>query len=292
MKKLLVLMVFVGTTAIAQVKGNGNIETRGFPATNLTDLEIGLYADILIDPSKPEGFRITTDSNLFDLIDTEVVDGTLKLDQDEWIQASKRMKIVIGGPNIKRVQQGTNAMVRIINLDTKTFNAVALNGTILISGKTDILGVGAENGWVDAGQTKAKEVFLNIWGHGKAVIDPIDLLDAKLSKEASLELIGQPKRIKGNIKNALSNANSVTNGTIRYISFKIKNNSNNRNNFYVIGPKPDGRNFSYGFPMMPGKVRKEKWTTGTKVYKVNPLGLKKLLVTIKATDEDTIVELF
>ena len=221
MKKLLVLLVCVGTTATAQVKGNRNIETRVFPATNLTDLEIGLYADILIDPSKPEGIQITADSNLFGLIDTEVVDGTLKLDQNEWIQASIRMKIVIGAPNIKRVQQGTNDMARIINLDNEAFNAVALNGTILISGKTGTLGVGAENGWVDAGQTKAKEVYLNIWGHGKAVIDPIDLLDATLSKEASLELIGQPKRIKGNIKNALSNVNPATNETIRYISFKV-----------------------------------------------------------------------
>lgn len=77
-----------------------------------------------------------------------------------------------------------------------------------------------------------------------------------------------------------------------FINFIIKNNSFNRNHFYVVGPKPNGRKFSYGFPMMPFFKRKEYWTTGTKVYKVNRLGLRKLLITIKPEDENTVVKLF
>ena len=193
---------------------------------------------------------------------------------------------------IQRVQQGTHDVVKVINLNTEAFSAMALNGEIQISGKIESLGVGAENGLVDASGTEAKEVFLNILGYGKAIIGPIDFLEAELGKEAQLELTTEPKIIKGNIANALSNTSPAKKGTVRYISFKIRNNSTNRNNFYVIGPKPDGRKFSYGFPMMPGKIRKEKWTTGTKIYKVGQLGLKKLLITIKAQDEDQTVDLF
>lgn len=78
----------------------------------------------------------------------------------------------------------------------------------------------------------------------------------------------------------------------KFINFKIKNNSFNRNHFVVIGPKPNGRKFSYGFPMMPQAKRKEYWTTGTKVYKVNKLGFRKLLITIKPEDENKVVRLF
>lgn len=292
MEKIALLLFFIGLSGSAQIQGNKNIQTRTFQIENLTDIEVGLYADLIIDASASEEMVITTDSNLFSFIDTEVVDGKLKLDQKEWIQSSQRIQIRIGAVKLKRIQQGTNDLIRVINLKAEYFSAMALNGEIVISGEANTLGLGAENGIVDAGNIKAKEVNLNIWGHGKAIVQATELLDAKLSKTAKLELIKRPKKIKGNIERALANNNPSDKETVRYIDFKIKNNSFNRNNFYVIGPKPNGRNFSYGFPMMPGKIRKEKWTTGTKIYKVNRLGLRKLLVTITDSDEDKVVKLF
>ena len=44
--------------------------------------------------------------------------------------------------------------------------------------------------------------------------------------------------------------------------------------------------------MMPNATRKENWTIGTKTYKVNGLGLRKLLVIIKKEDANTTVKLF
>jgi hypothetical protein len=44
--------------------------------------------------------------------------------------------------------------------------------------------------------------------------------------------------------------------------------------------------------MIPFTKRHENWTIGTKIYKVNRLGLKKLLVEIKAEDEGVVVDLF
>ncbi|MDB4292478.1 DUF2807 domain-containing protein [Maribacter sp.] len=292
MKSITVLLLFVGITGLAQIKGNKSIETRTFPIEHLEHIEIGFYADIIIDQSAEEKMVITADSNLFDLIDTEVVDGKLKLNQKEWIQASGRIKILIGAPNLQRVEQGTNGTVRIVNLDSDNLSTMALNGVIVVSGKSKSLGIGAENGRVDARQVMANEVYLNIWGPGEAIVNATELLEASLSKDARLTLTSQPKRVKGNIKRAIANNNPEKINGVRYIDFKIKNNSFNRNNFYVIGPKPNGQNFSYGFPMMPGKLRKEKWTTGTKIYKVNRIGLRKLLVTITDTDENTIVKLF
>lgn len=292
MRKAMLILLLVGTTGIAQIKGNKDIQTKTFAIPDLTDIEIGLYADVIIDLSEKELMEITADSNLFDLIDTEVVDGTLKLNQKKRIESSQRIKIRVGAPKLRRLQQGTNDVVHILNLDAENFNTMALNGEIVISGKVNTLGVGAENGTVDAGKVKAKEVNLNIWGHGNAIVFASEVLNAELSTSARLILVNQPKTIKGNIAKALANGNPVRKEVVRYISFKIKNNSLNRNNFYVIGPKPDGKNFSYGFPMMPGKTRKEKWTTGTKIYKVNRIGLRKLLVTITDKDEDKVVKLF
>lgn len=91
---------------------------------------------------------------------------------------------------------------------------------------------------------------------------------------------------------AQTETNNIKSDTPEFIKFKIKNNSFNRNHFVVIGPKSNGKMFSYGFPMMPQAERKENWTTGTKVYKVNKLGLRKLLIIIKPEDENKTIKLF
>ena len=93
MKKLGLLLILVGITGLAQVKGNKNIVTKTMQLDGLTHLEMGLYANVTIDQNARAQMTITADSNLQALIDTEVVDGKLKLSQLEWIQPSQRIKI-------------------------------------------------------------------------------------------------------------------------------------------------------------------------------------------------------
>ena len=65
MKSITVLLLLVGMTSIAQVKGNKTIETRTFEIEDVTQIKINLYAKITIDQSAKEGMTITTDNNLF-----------------------------------------------------------------------------------------------------------------------------------------------------------------------------------------------------------------------------------
>jgi len=294
MRKQLIVIVcmLLAITANAQIKGNNTIQTRTIDVAGLTNLEIELYSKVEIDQNGKEEMTITADSNLLDLIDTEIVDGKMILAQTEWIQPSIDVIIKIGMPNLKRVQVGVHETVVINNLTNNGASLTALIGEITVNGKLNSVGISAENGIIDASNLEAKEVILNIWSRGKATVNVTEVLDNTLSADARLVLVNQPKRIKGNsAKKALSNADPKKNNTIKYINVKIKNNSLRRNHFVVVGPKPNGHTFSYGFPMMPGATKKERWTTGTKVYKKNKIG-RKLLVTLGATDEDMVVKLF
>ena len=105
-------------------------------------------------------------------------------------------------------------------------------------------------------------------------------------------MVNTPKILKGDTKKVIKRNEELVNNKITWINFKIKNNSWNRHNFFVVEPKQNGSKFSYGFPMMPGTKRNEKWSIGSKIYKVNKLGLRKLLVEIKAENEGKIVDLF
>lgn len=296
MKKLYILLLIIGFSANAQVNGNKNIITRTFPLENIQKIKINFYAKITIDQSAKEGMTITTDENVMDLIDKEVVGNTLHLGQIKWIEPSQAT-IVIGAPNIRHVETGTHDVTKIINVDNDYLQLTAPIGTIILEGKTKELRIGAELAKIDASKLVAENAFVNIWSWGTAKVNVINTLDAEVSNSGKLLYVNAPKKIKRKTKKegqviSLANKNTIKNPDAEWIHFKIKNNSWKRNQFYVVGPKKDGSKFSYGFPMMPFAARKENWTVGTKIYKVNSLGFRKLLVTITKEDEDETVKLF
>ena len=297
MKAITLLLCLVGATSMAQIKGNKTIETRTFKVENVNNIKINFYADVTIDASLEEGLTITTDENLFDYIQKNVVDNTLYLDQKEWISSSKKTKIVIGAPNLKRVETGTHDITKIVNIDSEALQILSPIGKVFIEGKTKQLNLGVELATVDASKLITDNAYVNIWGLGTATVNVLNEVDGKVSKSGTLKFVNTPasntvktQKDKHTIEDG--NTSKQTNDDVKYINFKIKNNSLNRNNFYVVGPKPDGSKFSYGFPMMPLSKRQETWTTGTKIYKVNGIGLRKLLVTITEDNEDQIVKLF
>jgi hypothetical protein len=292
MKKLIIIVILINTSIFAQVKGNKNIETRTFSIDNLETIKINLYAKIIIDYAAKEEMIITADSNLFEKIDTEVVDGKLNLNQLEWIQPSQKIVVKIGAPNLKRVEKGTHETLQIINIDSEYLNIMALVGNVLVSGKVDQFNIGVEIGEVDASKLIAKNARVNIWSRGKASVYVQNEIYSIIKNYGKLVLVNQPRILKGDTKKVVANSKKGYNEDITWINFKIKNNSWNRNHFIVIGPKKDGSTFSYGFPMMPGSTRKENWSVGTKVFKLNSIGLRKLLVQIKDDDKDSTIKLF
>ena len=293
MKRIILILslLCVGNTW-AQIKGSTKIVSREFPANELQELQVNLYATIKIDAAAEPVVRITADENLMERIDTEIVSGKLKLEQLEWIQPSREIVIEIGAPALKRLEVGVHRKVEVTNLNKTAFNAMALLGAIKLSGRVERLSLGSETGELDVSNLIADTIQLNIWGSGKAELGEVGVLNAKLGKEARLVLNKNPRETKGNTAIALANAQKENDRTVRYINFKIRNNSGKRSNFYVIGPKPEGGKFSYGFPMNAGGLRKERWTTGTKIYKTTGMGTRKLLRVIEATDENTTVALF
>ncbi|MEO1030474.1 MAG: DUF2807 domain-containing protein [Bacteroidota bacterium] len=297
MKQLSILLVLITNIAIGQVKGNKTIVTASYDVTTIEAIKINLYAKITIDQSAEESLTITTDENLLNFIDREIIDGKLYLGQKEWISPSKDIIITIGAPNLKRVESGTHDTTKVINLDNDYLEIMAPIGNIIVEGKTKELRIGAELAKVNASKTEAETVYVNLWSWGHVSVNPIQKLWADVSNDGKLVYQSKPEEFKVKTKNggqtyALEETTMIKNPEAEFINFKIQNNSNNRHQFFVVGPKPDGTKFSYGFPMMPNAKRRENWSVGTKVYKVNSLGFRKLLITIKKEDEGKVVALF
>ncbi|MEL6812099.1 MAG: DUF2807 domain-containing protein [Bacteroidota bacterium] len=293
MRKLTLVLLLAGITGIAQTKGNGIIETLEIPLKNLRQVEMNLYANVTINGgASAENMSITGDSNLLSLIDAEVVDGVMKLAQTEWIQPSKDIEIRINAPHLNRLQVGVHETVLLNNLNRENLNLMAILGKIVAQGTVEKLSVGAESGMVDAGMLKSERASINIWGDGEAILNTREISESTLSEDARLEWVQKPERMNGDVEKMEKKSSNRKFREAEYITIKIENNSWNRNHFEVKGPKKDGGYFGYGFPMMPGAVKKERWTVGTKVYKKNKLGMRKLLVEIKAQDEGKTIKLF
>jgi len=128
---------------------------------------------------------------------------------------------------------------------------------------------------------------IQLTGAAVAKLNVIEKVTCSISDRSTLSFVNTPA-----ITTDCTPQVYVPNNNAKYIDIKIKNNSWARRHFVVVGPKPDGTEFSYGFPMMPGQSKKERWTTGTKIYRENALGIRNLLFTITATDEGKTVKLF
>ncbi len=286
----LTILVFLDLNA--QVQGNGKRVTKDIAVEDIQTIDISLYAKTTIDYGGDEYLQITGDENLMDKIRKEVRNGRLILDQKEWIQPSQDFVIKIGAPSLKKLKQSTHDRTEIINFNGEKLTIDANTGKIFVKGEAEELIISVGVATVDASNCPAKygKFLFESWGQIKADISENLISNSK--DDGKLTLIAKPKSFNGNTQYNLESEKKEADASIRFIKFKIRNNSLNRNQFYVVGPKPDGSKFSYGFPMMPSQIRSKDWTNGTKVYKVNNLGMRKLVKTITLEDEGKTVDLF
>ncbi len=291
MKKIIIIAIFfLSILGFAQTKGNEKIISKTFALDNIEAIKINLYAKVVIDCNAKNEITIKTDENLIPLIDTTVENGVLHLNQKEWIQASEKIKITIGAPSLTKIETGTHDKTIVKNINNEHLEVISPIGNISLFGKTKNLDLTAKNAFVNASKLIAENGTVTITGSSKSAVNVVNTLTSILSKNARFQVVNTQKKIIGNA-NDLNEKVSLS-PDIKWVKIKIKNNSWNRNKLVVVGPKKDGSQFSYGFAMMPGATKNERWTIGTKVYKETRLGNKKLLTTIGKENENQIVKLF
>ncbi|MEM8909772.1 MAG: DUF2807 domain-containing protein [Bacteroidota bacterium] len=283
--------------ANAQIKGNKQIVTQTFPLEQMKSLEMNLYAQVTVDCAAEATMSITADANLIELIETTLDNGHLTLTQLEWIQPSQEIIVKIGAPDLERIEQSVHETTYVNNLNRAHFKARALIGKLVLEGKVEQLSASGETGAIDARSLDVNEAQVNLWSHGRIELAKPASIKGTVRQEGQIVYDSPTTKVNvkeksgGKVYNAADPSKDKRFDT-RFIDLKIKNNSSNRINCYVKGPKPDGSYFSYGFPLKPGQARKKNWTIGSKVYRVTKLGIRKLLVEIVASDEGQVVKLY
>lgn len=281
----------VALNASAQIKGNGNMKSTTIPMEGLTEIDIQFNANLTLDGEADEMLSITTDENIFDGIDIQYVNGKLTLDQLEWVEPSQIPTIVIGAPKLASVYQGTHSTTAIKNIKATDLNLRGNVGKIKVDGSVINLSVVTTGTNMDLTNLEVVNAFVSIDDDSKVILNKVGSLRTELDEDARLILLADIDNYKKSSYEDLTQSNQI-NPELKWIDFKIKNNSLKRNHFVVVGPKKDGSKFSYGFSLFPGIKKKERWSVGTKIFREKRSGSRELLVTIKASDEGEVVNLF
>ena len=286
---IIILTLFI-YSAKAQVVGNNKVETKAHALENVVGINIQMYAKVTIDMDSEPGIFITGESNIIDLIQRNVENGILLLDQKEWIEPTKDIEIQIGAPRLQELVMGTHDKTIVTNINGKIFTIEAPVGEVVLSGSVEQLIVQSMKGSVDASSLICESADVIITSDGAVKVNVSKRVNCAIDEDGRFENVNESATLIDCIDEG--NDLVVNNVENRYINLQIKNNSWQRNHFVVVGPKPNGRKFSYGFPLMPLQSKKERWTIGTKIYKENSMGIRKLLVTLTEEDEDQMVKLF
>lgn len=295
MKKITILLtsLLFSINCFAQIYGDKNSTTITFPLKEIQTLEINLSAKVIIDMESKSEITITTDSNLIAHINRDVKNGQLDLTQKKWIEPSQETVITIGAPALQKLICDAHGDYFVQNINSKKFTAITNIGKLTLDGAVEKLILIAKSADVNASKLITQDANIKITGWGKVTAYVENKLTSTLKDDSALKLVNQPKELAGDAK---QKANKERDESIfenaRFIDLKIKNNSLSRKQFVVVGPKKSGSFFSYGFPLWAGQAKKEHWSIGSKIYKVNRWGIRKLLVTITAEDEGKTVALF
>ncbi|NRB46684.1 MAG: DUF2807 domain-containing protein [Saprospiraceae bacterium] len=291
MKNVLFLLLLLSFQVQAQIKGNGNIVTKSFPIEQVKQLEINLNARIILDFKADDQISITVDENLIDQIDFRVSQGYMNLQQKEWIEPSNSLRVSIGAAGLRKLINDAHSSTSLLHMQMDDFHLIADIGTIDLQGRVSHLVIDNKSAKIEALDFEASYAEVKIRSWGSVFLNVSDTLNTSIGDKGRLKIIGTPKVLMGNAEAILANTNKQIRTDTRYINLRIKNNSWTRKSFVVVGPKKDGTSFSYGFSLMPGATRSERWTIGSEVFRVRN-GQQQLLAKIEAKDENQLVKLF
>ena len=294
---IFISFIFQFQFAFAQVKGNGNIISQEIKVVPFDKIHINFPVTLEVDANAEYALNITSDDNILPKIVLKNNNNKLSILQDEWIQPTKMVRVKIGTKGLTSLEIGGYGNATIFNLNEEKLKVINSVGKVTLMGNANELIFVIETGKLDASKLKAKKVNAEIWSHGEAIVNATDLLEGKISENGKIVYLEKPKTQNldlGEEAEMISmeenNVQKKNTSPIKYIKVNLRNNKFSRIHTFVKGPK--NKNFSYGMPFNPKQTREENYPVGTKIFKVNKLGTRKLLVTVKAEDEGKTVDLF
>lgn len=270
------------------VKGNGNIITEIRTIGEINSVDLGTYCQLEIRCGEMSRIELKGDENILEVLDTKKMGKSLKIDTKEWLQPTF-LKVVVYLPYLKSYSHEGWSHTDVVNIDSEKLHIDLPTGSIKLQGMVNELNLNLKGGNVEAAELIAQKADVQLDGRGKANLQVIEFLKVD-RKAGTLTYTGDPQlEITGENKRIGKPESIVESQPLRYLEFKVKNNSSRKQDYIIVGP--DDNPFSYGFPVRAWGSRTERGPVGTKIYYENALGMrgKLLLEVTEDTEGKTVV---
>ena len=200
------------------VRGNGDVETveRGI-SDNFTEIKISRGLDVYLTQSNEVSIEVQADSNLHDIIMTEVENNVLRIYADENISYASSRKVMVSFENIRKITATSGSDVYSTNtikannlelsttsgsdmeldIDTDLVECSSTSGSDLrLSGKTNKLFARATSGSdIKAGNLKARTCEATATSGADIVVNTTLELYAKATSGADIKYHGNPEKV-------------------------------------------------------------------------------------------------
>lgn len=289
----IILLSIASQLSIAQIKGNGQSETRAFDMKDIKTIIFNVTVDAEIDLSLQDELFISVDENLFDHMIIKQKGNTLRIDQKKWIQPQSRIKVIFGAQGLQKLKNTAWGNIKLINVNQDSFEAQMNVGSLVMEGKVREVNISTNAGNVDLSKLKADKAMAKIEENGRIIVNA-DEIGFEGNSFGQLVYLGQPK-LSGNASSDF-NLTPITQykdqalTPIEFVAVSLENNSSRRKHIRFRGPvqKP----FGYGAPIGAKVVKQESLPVGTRIYQENSVGKDKLLLTITKENEGQTLKLF
>ena len=201
------------------VKGNGEVTTSTrFTGNDFSSIKASEGLNVVLTQSNHTLVKVQADSNLQDLILTEIKDGVLILHTSEQIGRASAKKIVVHFTNLNNITCSSGADVHSANaiksntlslkassgsaitlkVNAQQINAIASSGAnIELSGNTKLFSATASSGSeIDANGLITKQCAAKASSGSNIDINCTESIDAKASSGANIEYKGNPTDVK------------------------------------------------------------------------------------------------
>ena len=176
------------------VPGSGVAATENRDIESFTKIEFAGGADIAIACGSAPSLKVTTDDNLMDLIDTQVVDGVLKIRFSEKVSPKVTPKFVITTEQLDELEIAGAASCKLRGLDGESLKLkIAGAGKVVAEGtvkdvEIDIAGAGR----IDGVELIARNMDVDVAGSGAVTVSAIDHLKVSIAGSGSIKYYGDP----------------------------------------------------------------------------------------------------
>lgn len=197
---VLVVMLVFTTSVQAQIKGNGEWTQNIAELPPFEKIENGLSSEMSIVVGDKSEMNLSTDQNLIDYIQMEVIDGTLIIDQKEWISPSQRIRISIQTPILNSFTNSAHGTYTIKDVSAKTFLLNPAVGNVVLDGKAEELIVNTNVAKIDATKLVAINANITIESFGEVRVNKVEKLTADVSSTGKIVFNKQPNQIISTIE--------------------------------------------------------------------------------------------